>query len=159
MLSKREYRLALEAASLTRKDRLEPLLTKRASIQDPSRFIVTSSVSGVGLTALGPTGTLSYSAAKAGIIHLVKQLAVEIGPRNILSNCIAPGFFPTELAAPSIAKLGGEEAMAKTYPNGRLGRGEDFAATVVFLASRGGSHINGTNLVVDGGGVIGRVKR
>ena len=87
----------------------------------------------------------------------MKQLAVELGPRHILTNCISPGFFPTEMAASVIAAQGGEEEMAKRYPNGRLGRGEDFAGAVVFLSSRAAGHVNGVDIIVDGGGVIGRV--
>lgn len=137
--------------------RFLPLLTARASVQDASRIIVTASVGGIGLANIGEQGTFAYAAAKAGAIHLVKQLAVDLGPRHILSNCIAPGFFATEGSMPFIEKYGGEEALAKTYPNGRLGKSEDFAATAVFLASRGGAHINGHCLVVDGGGIVGRI--
>lgn len=101
----------------------------------------------------------SYAASKAGAIHLVRQLALELGPRRVLANAIAPGFFPTEMSAPMIAARGGEARVASGYPNGRLGRGEDFAATVVWLASRAGSHVTGQCVVVDGGGVVGKVVR
>lgn len=108
-------------------------------------------------TTLGEAATHSYAAAKAGTIHMCKQLAVDLGPRHVLTNSISPGFFPTELAGPLIEKLGGEAAMAKTYPNGKLGSNEDFAGTVVWLGSRAGSHCNGINVVIDGGGIIGRI--
>ena len=53
---------------------------------------------------------------------------------------------------------GGEAALAKINPDGRLGRPEDIAGTVVYLASRAGSHVNGACVVIDGGSVWGRVK-
>ena len=85
------------------------------------------------------------------MIHLTRNLAVELGPRHILSNSIAPGFFPSKMASGLIAKIGGEEALGQQVPNGRLGRAEDFAGTVVFLASRAASHINGACVTLDGG--------
>ncbi|KAL1639067.1 hypothetical protein SLS58_008268 [Diplodia intermedia] len=138
-----------------------PLLTKpeHANMAAPSRVIVTASVSGLGPTTLGEGATFSYAAAKAGAIHLVRQLALELGPRNVLVNSIAPGFFPSDLAAPLIERMGGERALARSRPNGRLGRGEDFAATVVWLASRAGSHVTGQCVVLDGGGSVGKVVR
>ena len=87
----------------------------------------------------------------AAAIHLTRNLAVELGPRHILCNSIAPGFIPSKMASGLIAKNGGEEALAAAHPNGRLGRPEDIAATVVFLASRASSHVNGACVVVDGG--------
>lgn len=90
------------------------------------------------------------------MIHLTRNLAVELGPRHILSNSIAPGFFPSKMASGLIAKYGGEEELGQLNPNGRLGRPEDFAGTVVFLASRAASHINGACVTLDGGGMWGR---
>lgn len=130
---------------------------KRSTHRDTSRIIVTSSVGGIALANIGEVGTYAYAAAKAGVIQLVRQLAVELGPRHILSNCIAPGFFATDGSMPFIIEYGGEEKMAKTYPNGRLGKGEDYAATAVYLASRAGAHVNGQCLLLDGGGSIGRI--
>lgn len=107
---------------------------------------------------MGEFAQYSYAVAKAGSLHLGKQLAYDLGPRHILTNTIIPGYFPTDMAMPGINAVGGPEELAKTYPNGRLGKGEDFAATVVFLASRAGSHINGAQIVVDGGRIIGPIK-
>lgn len=139
--------------------RFLPLLTTPATITSTSRIIVTSSVGGLSLSNVGDVATYAYAAAKAGVVHLVKHLAVDLGPRHILSNCIAPGFFVTEGSAPFLEEYGGKETMAKTYPNGKLGKGEDFAAAAVFLASRGAAHVNGHCLVIDGGGIVGRIGR
>ncbi|KAL1633649.1 hypothetical protein SLS56_002797 [Neofusicoccum ribis] len=141
--------------------RFTPLLThpSHATLTTPSRAIVTASVSAIGQTTLGANAAFSYAAAKAGAVHLVRQLALELGPRHVLVNSIAPGFFPTEMAAPMIEARGGAAELGRTYPNGRLGAGEDFAAAVVWLGSRAGSHVVGQCIVVDGGGVIGKINK
>ncbi|GME36472.1 gluconate 5-dehydrogenase [Neofusicoccum parvum] len=137
--------------------RFLPLLTVRGTVQDPSRIIVTSSISAFSQIAVGDVALYAYAAAKAGVNQLVKQLAVDLGPRHIVSNCIAPGLFLTDATAPHIGVYGGEETIAKVYPSGRIGKGEDFAATAVFLASRGGAHVNGHCLTLDGGFSIPRM--
>ncbi|KAI4206038.1 MAG: hypothetical protein LQ346_001348 [Caloplaca aetnensis] len=128
-----------------------PLLQKKATQDEPSRVIVTASVAGLGIGHLGEHATFGYSASKAAVIHLTRNLAVELGPRNILCNSIAPGFFPSKMASGLMKLEGGEAKMAQMNPNGRLGKPEDVAAAVVYLASRASSHINGGNIVLDGG--------
>jgi NAD(P)-dependent dehydrogenase (short-subunit alcohol dehydrogenase family) len=132
-----------------------PLLEKRATVQSPSRVLVTGSVSGIAIGSLGPNATYSYSASKAAVLHLARNLAVELGPRHILVNGIAPGFFPSKMANVLMEKSGGTAALSKASPNQRLGKAEDIAATVVFLCSRAGGHLNGTTIVLDGGKVWG----
>jgi NAD(P)-dependent dehydrogenase (short-subunit alcohol dehydrogenase family) len=135
-----------------------PLLQKRASIQNPSRIIVTASVAGLGVGTLGENATFSYSASKAAVIHLAKNLAVELGPRGILTNAIAPGFYPTKMASGLMELQGGQEALAAEVPNKRLGHPEDIAGLVVFLSSRASSHINGAVITTDGGSLLSRGK-
>ncbi|KAL9002977.1 MAG: hypothetical protein Q9188_004124 [Gyalolechia gomerana] len=127
------------------------LLQKQASKEEPSRVIVTASIAGLGVGHLGENATFGYSASKAAAIHLTRNLAVELGPRNILCNSIAPGFFPSKMASGLIELQGGEAKMAEANPNGRLGKPEDVAAAVVYLSSRASSHVNGGNIVLDGG--------
>jgi NAD(P)-dependent dehydrogenase (short-subunit alcohol dehydrogenase family) len=79
-------------------DSFAPMLQKNATIEDPSRVIITASVAGIGIGSLGKNATFGYSASKAAVIHLAKNLAVELGPRHILTNAIAPGFFPSKMA-------------------------------------------------------------
>ena len=113
---------------------------------------MTASTAGLTALALGPHATYGYSASKAAVIHLTRNLAMELAPRyHILCNAICPGFFPSKMANGLMALAGGEEALARENPNGRVGRPEDFAAAVVYLASRAGGHVNATTLVVDGG--------
>ncbi|CAG8975921.1 hypothetical protein HYALB_00007049 [Hymenoscyphus albidus] len=128
-----------------------PLLQKRGTIADPSRVIITASVAGLAIGTLGPHATYAYSASKAAAIHLSKNLAVELGPRHILVNAIAPGLFPTKMANGLIDLCGGLEETAKRNPSGRNGVPEDIAGLVVFLSSRAGSHANGAVVTVDGG--------
>lgn len=137
-------------------NRFAPLLQKRGTIEDPSRVIITASVAGIGIGSLGKNATFGYSASKAAVIHLAKNLAVELGPRHILVNAIAPGFFPSKMASGLLELSGGAEEMAKKNPSLRLGKPEDIAGLVVFLSSRASSHINGAVITVDGGEVRGR---
>ncbi|KAE8324628.1 hypothetical protein BDV39DRAFT_117767 [Aspergillus sergii] len=128
-----------------------PLLTVKATRDEPSRVIVTGSVAGLGVGSLGENATFSYSASKAAVIHLTKNLAVELGPRHILCNAIAPGFFPSKMADGLINLQGGLKALEDYSPNKRLGKPEDIAGLVVFLGSRASSHLNGAVITTDGG--------
>jgi 3-oxoacyl-[acyl-carrier protein] reductase len=104
----------------------------------------------VGLT--GNKGQANYAASKAGLIGFSKSVAKEYASRNILVNCIAPGFIETDMTAslPDTARASLLEEIAL----GRLGRPEDVAGTVLFLASDLAAYITGQVLVVDGGMVI-----
>ncbi|CZT23759.1 probable oxidoreductase, short-chain dehydrogenase/reductase family [Ramularia collo-cygni] len=128
-----------------------PLLRKEASIASPSRIIITGSIAGIGVGTLGKQGTYGYSASKAAVLHLGRNLALELGPQGILVNNIAPGFFPSKMANGLMELSGGQENLAKAHPNRRLGTAEDIAATVVFLCSRAGQHLCGGTVVLDGG--------
>jgi len=86
---------------------------------------------------------------------LTKTLAVELGPRHILTNAVAPGFYPSKMANGLMELVGGQEELAKHSPNGRLGHPEDIAGLVVFLSSRAASHINGSIITTDGGRLLG----
>ncbi|KAF7879156.1 hypothetical protein EAF04_000355 [Stromatinia cepivora] len=133
-----------------------PLLQKTATLEDPSRVIVTASVAGLAVASPSPNSAIGYSTSKAAAIHLTRNLAIELGPRHILCNSISPGFFPSKMANTLMEMKGGVQKLAKANPNGRLGRPEDIAGAVVYLASRAGSHVNGANLVLDGGDVLSR---
>lgn len=104
----------------------------------------------VGLT--GNKGQANYAASKAGLIGLTKSVAKEYAARGVLANCVAPGFIETDMTAalPSEARA----ALLEDIALGRLGRPEDIAAAVLFLASDLASYITGQVLVVDGGMVI-----
>lgn len=118
--------------------------------------MITGSVAGIGVGTLGANATFSYSASKAAALHLARNLAVELGPRHVLVNAVAPGFFPSKMASGLMALEGGERALADASPNKRLGRPEDIAGTVVFLCSRAAGHVNGATVVLDGGKILDR---
>ncbi|KAI7095515.1 NAD(P)-binding protein, partial [Hortaea werneckii] len=133
-----------------------PLLRKRATLEDPSRIVITASIAGIGIGTLGPNATFGYSASKAAALHLARNLAGELGPQHILTTAICPGFFPTKMANGLMELTGGAQALADANPNKRLGVPEDIAGTIVYLCSRAGSHVNGGHIVLDGGALVGR---
>ena len=101
----------------------------------------------VGVT--GNAGQTNYAAAKAGIIGFSKSLAREIGSRNITVNCVAPGFIDTDMTRALAAEQ--REALIRQIPLGRLGRPQDVAAAVAFLASSAADYVTGCTLHVNGG--------
>lgn len=133
-----------------------PLLEKAGKIGDPSRIIITASVAGLGVGSLGENATYSYSASKAAAISLAKNLAVELGPRGITTNAVAPGFYPSKMASGLLEMQGGADKAAAEVPDQKLGEPEDMAGLVVFMASRAAKHINGTTITTDGGAILSR---
>ena len=97
----------------------------------------------------GNSGQANYAAAKAGLIGFSKSLAQEMGSRGITANVVAPGFIDTDMTAalPLVVK----EAMLKQIPMKRLGKSEDVAAVVAFLASEAANYITGETIHVNGG--------
>ena len=134
--------------------RFAPLLRKQASIDDPSRVVVTGSIAGIGVGTLGEQATFGYSASKAAALHLTRNLALELGPQGILVNSIAPGFFPSKMASGLMEISGGPKKLAEGTPNRRLGHPEDIAGTIVYLCSRASGHVNGGTIVLDCGTVL-----
>ena len=101
----------------------------------------------VGVT--GNPGQTNYAAAKAGIIGLTKSLARELAPRQITVNAVAPGLVDTEMTAAMTADA--RDAALKTVPLGRLGRVEEVAEAVRYLASEEAGYITGQTLHINGG--------
>jgi 3-oxoacyl-[acyl-carrier protein] reductase len=133
----------LKGAFHTTRAIIKGMMKRRAG-----RVINMSSI--VGLT--GNKGQANYAASKAGLIGFTKSVAKEYASRNILVNCIAPGFIETDMTAslPDAARA----TLLEQIALGRLGRPEDVAGAVLFLASDLAGYITGQVLVVDGGMVI-----
>ncbi len=93
----------------------------------------------------------AYTAAKAGLLNLTRQLAVEWAGYGILVNALAPGWIPTEATEAGIAKGDNRERMERWTPLGRLGRPEEIRGPIIFLASAASSYVTGAMLSVDGG--------
>lgn len=109
------------------------------------RIVNISSVSGQA----GQAGQTNYSASKAGVIGFTKALAREVASRQITVNAVAPGFIPTALTNELPEDL--KNSILNATPAGRMGKPEEVAAAVAFLASEEAAYINGQVLAVDGG--------
>lgn len=101
----------------------------------------------VGVT--GNPGQANYAAAKAGLIGMTKALAQEVAGRGVTVNCVAPGFIETAMTEVLDEKQ--RTALLARIPAARLGKGEDVAAGVVYLASAEAGYVTGQTLHVNGG--------
>ena len=123
---------------------LRPMMKQRFG-----RIINMSSVVG----AMGNAGQANYAAAKAGMIGMSKSVAREVASRGVTVNCVAPGFIETDMTAslPEDVKNG----LMAQIPAARLGKTDDIAAAVLYLASEPAGYVTGTVLHVNGGMFMG----
>lgn len=122
---------------------LHPHLCRAASAEDPARVINIASVNGITNPGVE---NYSYSASKAGLIHLTQHLSSQLAADRINVNSIAPGFFPTKMMSHV-----DRDALCEAIPAGRAGQAEDIAGAAIFLAARASAWITGVTLPVDGG--------
>lgn len=113
------------------------------------RVVLVSSTAG----QRGEAMHADYAASKGAMIAFVKSLAVELAPRGITVNSVAPGWVDTEMCAEPFAS-GGRERITATIPVGRIATPEDIATPIVFLCSDGARHVTGEILNVNGGSVL-----
>lgn len=106
------------------------------------------------LGVLGQTGTAAYSAAKGGVINLTRTLALEAASRGVRFNSVGPGYIDTPLLKELTVEM--RQALINLHPLSRLGRDDEVANAVLFLASVEASFITGANLLVDGGYAAGK---
>ncbi|MFB9177458.1 3-oxoacyl-ACP reductase FabG [Dactylosporangium sucinum] len=107
-------------------------------------------------SALGARGQVNYAAAKAGVQGLTATLAIELGPFNITVNAVAPGYIATAMTAATAERVGStpeehQAQAAERTPLRRVGRPEEVAAVIAFLASDEASYVSGQTLYVNGG--------
>lgn len=136
---------------------------KKRNVPQDSQILVTSSIAGFSRQL---ASSFSYSTSKAAVTHLVKMLSTYFSQAgyHIRANVIAPGLYPSEMTQNSMTKLDkfggvqGHEAFVDAHkmapensPAERTGSEEDFAGTVLYMASRAGAYLNGETLVSDGG--------
>ena len=101
----------------------------------------------------GNIGQVNYTASKAGIVAMSKSLSIEYSKKNINVNCISPGFIETAMTEKIDEKF--KESIISKIPSGRLGKAEDIANAVIFLASSKSDYINGETIHVNGGLYLG----
>jgi 3-oxoacyl-[acyl-carrier protein] reductase len=116
---------------------------------DGGRVVLVSSTAG----QRGEAMHADYAVSKGAMISFVKSLAIEVAPRAITVNSVAPGWVDTEMCADPFAE-GGRERIRATIPVGRIATADDIAAPIVFLCSAQARHITGEILNVNGGSVL-----
>jgi 3-oxoacyl-[acyl-carrier protein] reductase len=113
--------------------------------QRKGKIINISSISGI----LGTSGQANYAATKGGVISFTKSLARELGPFNIHVNAVAPGLIESEVVSTMPKEK--VDTIIKSSSLGRIGKPEEVAQAVLFLASEDSDYITGQTIVVDGG--------
>ncbi|KAL2133727.1 hypothetical protein VTI74DRAFT_1853 [Chaetomium olivicolor] len=120
-----------------------------------SQVVVTSSIAGFNRAA---PGGWAYGPSKAAATHIAKMLSGVLPTWGIRANCICPGLFPTDMAAPIVRNAGGTMTGDSVIPLDRsavplerMGTESDMAGQILYLASRAGAYLNGNTIVVDGG--------
>jgi NAD(P)-dependent dehydrogenase (short-subunit alcohol dehydrogenase family) len=151
------HMMKLQDLSLEEYDRIFSINTRAAFLlakaaypllkESRGAIVVTASMS-----SEHPTPSLgAYSASKASVVMLVKQMALEWGPDGIRANCISPGPTLTGMTAKSYGDAAKRDKRAQDIPLRRIGLPEDLANAALFLISPSSSFISGVNLMVDGG--------
>ena len=121
---------------------------KAGAARDPAKPAKVIHIASIDGLSVNPWETYSYSASKAGLIHLTKRMALRLVQDNIVCSAICPGAFASEMNQE--ARDHGAEVAAR-IPARRLGVDDDMAGAAIYLASRAGDYVVGTTLVVDGG--------
>ncbi len=119
------------------------------SMRDGGSIVLISSTAG----QRGESFHADYAASKGAVISFTKSLAVELGPRDINVNSVAPGWVDTEMVGSAVADVG-RERIERSIPIGRIASADDIAGPVVFLCSSMARHITGEILNVNGGSVL-----
>jgi len=120
-----------------------------ARVRDGGRIVLVSSTAG----QRGEAFHVEYAASKGALISMVKGLCVELAPRDITVNAVAPGWILTDMIDEALA-TGGREQIEASIPLGRIASAEDVAGPILFLCSELARHITGEVVNVNGGAVL-----
>lgn len=123
--------------------------TAAGLVSDDGRIVLVSSTAG----QRGEAFHADYAASKGALISLTKSVAVELAPRGVTVNCVAPGWVDTEMVERPMAG-GGRERIAAAIPLGRIATADDVAGPILFLCSGLARHVTGEVLNVNGGSVL-----
>lgn len=129
---------------------LRTLRAGAGRMPDGGAMVAVSSIAGA---VYGWEGHAHYAAAKAGVLGLIRSLAVELGPRQIRVNAIVPGLIKTPQSLDPVNSLGpdGLQRAGNDIPWGRVGEPEEVASVIAFLTSNDARYVTGQSLTVDGG--------
>jgi NAD(P)-dependent dehydrogenase (short-subunit alcohol dehydrogenase family) len=123
-----------------------PQLEAAATPEDPARVINIGSIDGLRVPLLE---TYAYSSSKAAVHQLTRVLAIQLAPKHVTVNAVAPGPFESKMMAETLQRFG--DAIRSSCPLGRIGTPEDMAGVAIYLASRAGAFLTGAVIPVDGG--------
>ena len=112
------------------------------------RIVVTASIAGLRAE---PFCNYAYAVAKAGVVNLVRQAAVELAPSGICVNAIAPGFVQTDIGGGRLNDAAVREQLASRIPMARVGRADEICGLALYLASPACSYVTGVTIPFDGG--------
>jgi 3-oxoacyl-[acyl-carrier protein] reductase len=118
-------------------------------VRDQGRIVLVGSTAGQRGEAMHG----DYAASKGALISLVKGFCIELAPRGVTVNCVAPGWIDTEMAHPAF-EGGARERIARSIPLGRIATAEDVAGPIYFLCTELARHVTGEVLNVNGGAVL-----
>ncbi|OHE95335.1 short chain dehydrogenase/reductase family protein [Colletotrichum orchidophilum] len=120
-----------------------------AAVADPARVINIGSVDGLRVPLMS---SYAYSASKAGLHHLSRALARELGPRGVTSNTLACGPFESKMMKATLETM--RDTIEEEIPMRRIGTPQDIAGACLFLSGRAGAFVTGATITVDGGIVL-----
>jgi NAD(P)-dependent dehydrogenase (short-subunit alcohol dehydrogenase family) len=132
-------------------------LVKSSTDDDPGRIINIGSMDGLHVPIVQRVPTFAYSASKAALHHLTKALAVDLAPKRITVNAVAPGFFESRMTEYVFKHFIAD--IEDDCPLHRVGQPEELVGIVAYLASRAGAYTNGAVIPVDGGTSISKGRR
>ena len=118
------------------------------------RGVIVNVASMLGLVGSGQVPQSSYAASKGGVVNMTRELAAQWARRGVRVNCLAPGWFESEMTAEMFGEERSHVWMRRNTPMGRPGREGELIGAVLFLASDASSFVTGQTVAVDGGWTI-----